>query len=307
MRNDILFGILLTLLQEGKKSYAYLAEKFEVSKRTIQRYCLTLEMSGIPTMCTFGRTGGIEILGCFNLSNMFFTKQELKRLQTHLHASPLSELDNIDKQIEEKLNFQTGSKISDTTSNFIVDYNSWDEELKLNPLIKILNSEIDQKKTYEITYLNTDGILSTRVISPYKFILKYSKWYLFAYCHTKKQTRVFKLNRIQGLAPSDQHFIDNKYTDLQIKERLNHLFEQIEITIEASLSILPDTLEWLNDYKITYTENDSAIITGTATNSYELLAKLLTNSEKIKVIAPQSLITKVLNTANTLNSIYNQK
>ena len=307
MRNDILFGILLTLLQEGKKSYAYLADKFEVSKRTIQRYCLTLEMAGIPTTCSFGRNGGIEILGSFNLDSMFFTKQELKRLQTHLHASPLSKLDNVDKQIEEKLEFQAESKIPDTTSNFIVDYNSWDEELKLNPLIKVLNSEIDQQKTYKITYLNSNGILSSRVISPYKFILKNSKWYLFAYCHQKQQTRVFKLNRIQDLSPSTETFVKNKLSDAQIKERLNHLFEQIEITIQASPTILPDTLEWLNDYKITYTKNGNALITGTATKSYELFAKLLTNSQKLKVIKPQSLIDELLKTADNLKTIYKKK
>lgn len=304
MKSDILFGILITLLQEGKCKYDYLAEKFEVSKRTVQRYCLTLEMAGIPTMSTCGRNGGIEIFGSFNLNNMFFTKQELKRLQTHLHASPLAELDNIDKQIEEKLNCQTNAKLKDNYSNFIVDYNSWDDELKLNPLIRVLDSEIDQNKTYEITYLNPDGEHSTRVISPYKFILKDSKWYLFAYCHKKKQTRIFKLNRIQDLTPSTVQYVKNTLTDTQIKERLNHLFEQIEITLEASTSIIPDTLEWLNDYKISYKENGNAIITGTATKSNELLSKLILNSQNLKVITPTYLIDEVLTTVNTLQSIY---
>ena len=152
--------------------------------------------------------------------------------------------------------------------------------------------------------MNSDGVLSTRTISPYKFILKYSKWYLFAYCHTKKQTRVFKLNRIQGLSPSSEAFVENNFTEEEIKDRLNHLFEQIEIKVEASLSILPDTLEWLNDYKIDYTENDSAIITGTATKSYDLLAKFLTNSTKLKLLAPESLIKQVRQTADDLKSIY---
>ena len=304
MRNDILFGILITLLQEGKKTYNALAEKFEVSKRTIQRYCLTLEMAGIPTVCTFGRNGGIEILGSFNLDNMFFTKQELNRLQTHLHASPLAKLDNIDQQITDKLKFQTGSKIPAPPTNFIVDYNSWDTELKLNPLIKILTQEISNKKCFKITYINSNGDLSTRTISPYKFILKYSKWYLYAYCHTKQETRVFKLNRIQSLEPSQEQYVENPETDDSIKKHLNNLFEQIEITVEASTSILADTLEWLNDQKITYTENDSAIITGTATKNYDLLAKLLTCPSKLKVLAPESLVNAVRETAKKVTSIY---
>ena len=304
MRNDILFGILLTLLREGKKTYNYLAEKFEVSKRTIQRYCLTLEMAGVPTICTFGRTGGIEILGNYNLSNMFFTKQELNRIRTHLHASPLSELDNIDKQIEEKLDFQSGSKIPNSNSSFIVDYTAWSEELKLNPIIKLLNSNLNMRKCYEIEYINSNGVLSTRTISPYKFILKDSKWYLFAYCHKRKETRVFKINRIQGLKVTDAEYKENEMTDNEIKEHLNNLFEQIEITVEVATTIIPDTLEWINDTKITYTDSDTAIITGTTTKSYDLISKIITCSTKLKLLAPESLLNEVRTATKNLNKLY---
>lgn len=301
MKNDILFGILITLLKDGKKSYTYLAEKFEISKRSVQRYCSALELAGVPIYSSFGRDGGVEILGTFNLSNMFFTEQELSRILTHLHASPLQKLDNLDQQIEEKLNMHT--PLPD--SNFLVDYNTWDEELKLNPLIKMLDEEKALQKCYNMTYINSSGELSTRVISPHKFILKNSKWYLFAFCHTKKQTRVFKLNRIQDLSPSNEKYIPNTLTDDQIKERLNHLFEQITITIEVSESALGDTLEWINDYKIEYKNNGSALVTGTTNHSYDLLAKLLTNSRNIKLISPNSLISEVKQATRQLISIYN--
>lgn len=294
----------MTLLQEGKRNYNYLAEKYEISKRTVQRYCMALEMAGIPTVCSYGRTGGIEILGSFNLKNMFFTKPELQRLSTHLHASPLSKLDTIDKQIEEKLKFQSGSKVPTPEPNFIVDYNSWNEELKMNPIISLLNNELELKKCYEITYINSSGVPSTRTISPYKFILKYSKWYLFAYCHKRKECRVFKVNRITGLKPKNIKFIENSYTDSEILEQLNNMFEQIEIKVNVDSSIIPDTLEWINDSKITYNENGSAEIIGTATNSYDLISKIISYSPKLKLLSPESLVTKVKNTALGLSKLY---
>lgn len=304
MRNDILFGILLTLLREGKKTYNYLAEKFEVSKRTIQRYCLTLEMAGVPTVCTFGRTGGIEILGSYQIENMFFTKQELNRIRTHLHASPLSELDNIDEQIEEKLNYQSGSKIPSIDSPFIVDYTKWSEELKLNPIIKQLKLDSNKKQCYEITYTNSTGIISKRIISPYKFILKDSKWYLFAYCHSKKENRVFKINRIDSATPIDEKFVENKLSEQDIKNQLQNLFEQIEITVEISPNILSDTLEWLNDCKIIHTRNKTIIITGTATMNTDLISKIITSSKNLKLLAPDSLVDKIRKEASALNELY---
>lgn len=300
MKNNILFGILITLLQEGKKSYSYLAEKFEISKRSVQRYCSSLELAGVPIYSTLGKDGGVEILGTFNLKNMFFTEQELSRILTHLHASPLVKLDNLDQQIEEKLNTQTILP----NSNFLVDYNTWDEELKLNPLVTMLDDELSLKKCYNMTYINSKGEISTRVISPHKFILKDSKWYLFAFCHTKRQTRVFKLNRIQGLSPASEKYVENTLSDDEIKNRLNHLFEQITITVEVSLSSLGDVLEWLNDYKIEYKKNGNALVTGTANHSYDLLSKLLSNYKNVKLLSPESLIAEVKQATQQLASIY---
>lgn len=301
MKNDILFGILITLLKEGKKSYSNLADKFEISKRTVQRYCNTLEFAGVPIYSSPGKDGGVEIMGTFNLKNMFFTEQELSRILTHLHASPLVKLDNLDQQIEEKLNTQTILP----NSNFLVDYSTWDEELKLNPLVTMLDNELALKKCYNITYINSNGEISTRVISPHKFILKNSKWYLFAFCHAKQQTRVFKLNRIQGLSPSSEQYVENTLSDDEIKDRLNHLFEQITITIEVSSSALGDALEWLNDYKIEYKKNGNALVTGTANHSYDLLSKLLTNYKNMKLLSPESLIAEVKQATRQLVSIYN--
>lgn len=304
MRNDILFGILITLLQKGKCTYQQLADKFEVSKRTIQRYCLNLEMSGIPTMCSYGRTGGIEIFGSYSLDNMFLTKPELQRLLTHLHASPLSKIDNIDRQIEEKLIFKTQSKQPATPSNILIDYKTWSEEEKLNPIIKLLNDNINLEQAYFMTYTDADGKLSTRTISPYKLIFKESKWYLFCYCHTKKSPRIFKVNRIHELAPSEEKYVRLKFSDAEIIDHINNFFEQITLTIETSEQALPDILEWLDESSITYNKNGSTIITGTATSNKELISKIISNSTKFKLLEPENLLNKVKETAKNLYNLY---
>lgn len=305
MRNDILFGILITLLQKGKCTYNQLAEKFEVSKRTIQRYCLTLEMSGIPTFCTYGRNGGIQIMGSFNLQNMFFTKPELQRLLTHLHASPLAKLDNIDKFVEEKLIMQTSESKPAPTSNVIIDYTAWSEDFKPSPIIKLLNEKLGLSHCYDMTYLDSAGAKSTRTISPYKFIFKESKWYLYAYCHTKKSPRVFKINRIQELVKNETtEYIPSNLTDDEIKSTLASFFDQIEIKIKVKPCAIPDTLEWLDDHSITYTTNGDAIITGTATNNNELISRIISNPTKLELLAPESLLEKLRESAKSIKNLY---
>lgn len=302
MRNDILFGILITLLQEGKCTYNRLAEKFEVSKRTIQRYCLNLEMSGVPTMCTYGRTGGIQIMGSFDLKNMFFTKAETKRLLTHLKTSPLSSLDNIDRQIEDKLKMQT--KETTDSTEILVDFKPWTDEYKLNPLIKLLNDELPLKKCYEIHYINSSGSASKRVISPYKFLLKESKWYLLAFCHLKKEIRLFKVNRIQSITPSNECYVELSLSEPEILNHINNSFDSITITLEVDESAISDTLEWLDEKKITYNKNGGATLTGSAINNNELISKIISNPSHIKLLEPSSLLNKIKLVTEKLQSLY---
>jgi len=61
MKIDRLLGILAALLRRDKVTAPFLAEKFEVSRRTISRDIETLCMAGIPIVAEQGRNGGISI------------------------------------------------------------------------------------------------------------------------------------------------------------------------------------------------------------------------------------------------------
>ena len=58
MKIDRLIAILSVLLQKEKVSAAYLAEKFEVSRRTISRDIESLSQAGIPIVTTQGKLRG---------------------------------------------------------------------------------------------------------------------------------------------------------------------------------------------------------------------------------------------------------
>ena len=74
MKLDRLIGIITTLQQKGKVTAPYLAEKFEVSKRTINRDIETICLAGIPIVTEQGAGGGISIMQVFSLDTTFFTE-----------------------------------------------------------------------------------------------------------------------------------------------------------------------------------------------------------------------------------------
>ena len=80
MKIDRLIGII-TILQQNKKVTApYLAKKFEVSRRTINRDIEDICRAGIPIVTTQGKGGGISIMDGFNLDTTVFTTEELQAI-----------------------------------------------------------------------------------------------------------------------------------------------------------------------------------------------------------------------------------
>jgi len=80
MKIDRLIGII-TILQHNKKVTApYLAQKFEVSRRTINRDIEDICRAGIPIVTMQGKDGGISIMDGFNLDTTVFTIEELQAI-----------------------------------------------------------------------------------------------------------------------------------------------------------------------------------------------------------------------------------
>lgn len=88
MQQDVIFGILLTILNKEKTTAKYLANKYLISERTVYRYLDVLNLNGIPVMTKSGKNGGIYILNSFKLNNLYFTVPEKIQLMGLLHLVP---------------------------------------------------------------------------------------------------------------------------------------------------------------------------------------------------------------------------
>ena len=86
MKIDRLIGIITTLQQKKNVTAPYLAEKFEVSRRTINRDIEDICKAGIPIVTTPGANGGISIMEGFSLDTTIFTEQELAAIFTGLKS-----------------------------------------------------------------------------------------------------------------------------------------------------------------------------------------------------------------------------
>lgn len=86
MKIDRLIGIITTLQQKKFVTAPYLAEKFEVSRRTINRDMEDICIAGILIVITQCVNGGISIMDGFSLDTTVYTKQELVAIFTGLKS-----------------------------------------------------------------------------------------------------------------------------------------------------------------------------------------------------------------------------
>ena len=84
MKNNRLFRILYYVLGKGKVTAKELADKFEVSVRTIYRDIDSISGAGIPIYATQGKGGGIEIAEDFVLSKSFLSENEKQQIMSAL-------------------------------------------------------------------------------------------------------------------------------------------------------------------------------------------------------------------------------
>ena len=101
MKLDRLLGILTTLLQNDRMTAPELAEKFEVSRRTIGRDIDALCIAGIPVVTHQGIGGGISIAEGFKLDKSVLTADELSGMIAALKGiGSISPQSNIERTLD---------------------------------------------------------------------------------------------------------------------------------------------------------------------------------------------------------------
>ena len=97
MQESRLFKIVYYLLEHEKSTASELAEKFEVSVRTIYRDIDALSSAGIPICATQGKGGGIYLLDNFVLDRSVFSDNEKEQILTALKGISAADGNNLDE------------------------------------------------------------------------------------------------------------------------------------------------------------------------------------------------------------------
>ena len=197
MKIDRLIGILSILLQQKNVTAPMLAERFEVSTRTIERDIDALDRAGIPIVTKQGAQGGISIMENYKISKTLLTNSEMQDILAGLRGLDSVNGTNQYKQLMEKLSAGSSDFLCGNQS-VLIDLSSWYKD-SLAPKIRLIRDAIDERLELQFQYFAPNG-QSRRTIEPYYLIFRWSSWYVWGWCKTREDFRLFKLNRIEQLS-----------------------------------------------------------------------------------------------------------
>ena len=207
---------ILTQLQSKRILTAReIAEKHNVSIRTIYRDIRTLENSGIPIITEEGK--GYSLMDGFNLPPVMFTEKEANALITaeqlilkNKDKSFAIEYQNAVAKIKSILRHSQKEKIEFLSER--IHFRNNTENQKTSGYLMIIQSAISDFNLIEIEYHSLQGENTKRTIEPFALYSTQENWLLIAVCRLRKDFRVFRLDHIQKLIVKNQYFEPQKIT-----------------------------------------------------------------------------------------------
>ncbi len=309
MKVERMLTIIVMLLNRNRVTANELAEKFEVSVRTIYRDIETINLAGIPVISHSGNNGGFSIYENYKLNHQVLTLNNLSSLLSVLRDinSTVEDVE-LESSIEKLQSIVPESKIDDLkqhSEQIIIDLHPYGDSPDQKKLVKTIRQSINQTRLLTIGYRNYDNIVSKRQIEPMSLVFKNYTWYLFAYCRLKEGFRLFRVSRINDFCMEEQSFERRKKSYHEIKALENEETKMINLILKVSSSMKSRVEDVFNEEDIDVLETGELLITATLPEKEWLFSLIFSFGEDIEVIAPKemrdSIATKLKLMANKYN------
>ena len=300
MKIDRLIGILSILLQEEKTTAPELAEKFEVSRRTINRDIEDLCKAGIPIRTAQGTGGGISIMDGYCIDRTILTSKDMQMILAGLRGLDSVSGKRYYGQLMEKI--QTGSsEFISGRDSMLIDLSSWYRG-SLAPKIEVIQSAIENRRIIRFKYYAPFGE-SNRRVEPYYLVFQWSSWYVWGWCLERKDYRLFKLNRMDCVVETDCGFLCR---EVPMPDLSNEKIFPGGINVKA---LFTPNMKWrlveeFGPNCFTETDDGRLLFSADYTDMDNLVTWLMTFGAKVEVLEPEEVRDIIRRNAEEILKIY---
>jgi predicted DNA-binding transcriptional regulator YafY len=307
-RIDRVSAILIQLQSRRVVKASDIADRFNISLRTVYRDVKTLEEAGIPII---GEAGvGYSIMDGYRLPPVMFTREEATAFLTaekfvekltdaptmEHHKSAMYKIRAILKTAEKNL-------LEDIDSKIEVLRNHAQPEVDNKDHIQTLLNNISQKKVLTLDYFaNHSQEHTKRDIEPIGIFFKDGYWHLIAYCRMRNDYRDFRIDRINCIKATDKTF-DSKHPTLKAyiaQTAKEKELDMVVISVDKKIYGRLDGQKYYSGFISEKTVGNQVEMTF-LTSSLEGFARwFMFFGDAAEIVSPDSLKERVWNLASTI-------
>ena len=287
-------------MQEEKVTAPELADRFEVSRRTINRDIEDLCRAGIPVSTSQGAGGGIRIMDGYRMDRTLLTSKDMQMILAGLRSLDGVSGSHYYGQLMEKLKAGSSAVVSGSET-ILIDLSSWYQD-SLPARMELIQNAIEERKVIRFNYYAPNGD-STREIEPYFLIFKWSNWYVWGWCRLREDYRMFKLTRLDQIVQSDTRAADRK---VPIPDLSNERIFPGGIHVKA---VFQPEMKWhlLEEFGADSFEvqpDGTLLFEQEYTDRDNLLTWMLTCKDKVTVLEPEDIRDELFHIAGNIMKLY---
>lgn len=237
MRASRLVSLLLMLQTRGQLTAAEIAERLEVSVRTVHRDVESLAAAGVPVEAVRGPAGGYRLAGGYRTRLTGLTGDEAEALFVAGMPGPAAELGLGGELAAARLKVlaalpaELQERATRAQRLFHLDTRRWFRAGDRVPHLPVLASAVWRGCRLRIRYREGPRVV-TRTIDPLGLVLKGGAWYLVA--RRSAGMRVYRVSRVASARPLDEAFERPPGFDLEaFWEEWSRAFEEARPKVDV--------------------------------------------------------------------------
>jgi predicted DNA-binding transcriptional regulator YafY len=206
-RADRLFRITQELRSDCWLTARALAERLEVSERTIYRDIQDLSLSGIPIIAEAGQ--GYRLMKGYRLPPLMFDEEELEALLLGVRMVGVWSEPILAKAAERavaRIEAVLPERLQPELARMAILVPPFGPEATVSDALHLLRHAIRNRRKVKFQYQRADGEQSLRTVRPLGLAYWGRTWTLVAWCELRDAFRHFRLDRMDSPLESGEQF-----------------------------------------------------------------------------------------------------
>jgi predicted DNA-binding transcriptional regulator YafY len=188
--------------------------------------------------------------------------------------------------------------------HIVVDLTTWSGGQQNKEQTERIYSAISQKKVIKLLYRNMKGERTVRLIEPMTLVNKNFSWYLFAFCRTKNDFRLFKLRRIINAEITDEKFIRKEVIFSEYFNRGKNEVEKTKVVLLFRPRARYKAEEYFPQECLDYDENGCVIANLELPLDEWVYGMILSLGDDAEVISPETVRKEIEKKVKKILSLY---